>query len=52
MDGHGDACRSASLYRMTLRDAGQDPLRNVRLQRAIGKLGCDVQLGGRTVAAD
>jgi hypothetical protein len=45
LDGHGDACRSASLYRMSLRDGGQDPLRNVRLQRAIGKLGCDQKLG-------
>jgi tetratricopeptide (TPR) repeat protein len=45
LDGHGDACRSASLYRMSLRDTGQDPLRNVRLQRAIGRLGCDQKLG-------
>jgi tetratricopeptide (TPR) repeat protein len=45
LEGHGDACRSASLYRMSLRDSGQDPMRNVRLQRAIGKLGCDQKLG-------
>jgi tetratricopeptide (TPR) repeat protein len=40
LDGHGDACRAASLYRLALRDGGRNPLANVRLQRAIGKLGC------------
>jgi tetratricopeptide (TPR) repeat protein len=40
LDGHGDACRAASLYRLALRDGGRNPLSNVRLQRAIGKLGC------------
>jgi hypothetical protein len=41
MDGHGDACRAASLYRISLREQGQNPKTNAPLQRAIGKLGCD-----------
>jgi hypothetical protein len=52
LEGHGDACRSASLYRMSLRDNGSDPLLNVRLQRAIGKLGCDQKLGAAALAGD
>jgi tetratricopeptide (TPR) repeat protein len=50
LEGHGDACRSASLYRMSLRDSGADPLRIVRLQRAIGKLGCDQKLGAAALS--
>ena len=38
---HGDACRAASLFRMALREVGDNPLRNPRLQRAVGRLGCD-----------
>jgi tetratricopeptide (TPR) repeat protein len=41
MDGHGDACRAASLYRISLREEGQNPKLNAPLQRAIGRLGCD-----------
>jgi hypothetical protein len=41
MDGHGDACRAASLYRISLREQGHNPKLNAPLQRAIGKLGCD-----------
>jgi hypothetical protein len=41
LDGHGDACRAATLYRIALRDQGRNPLLNARLQRAIGRLGCD-----------
>jgi tetratricopeptide (TPR) repeat protein len=41
LDGHGDACRAASLYRIALKAEGKDPLLNARLQRAIGRLGCD-----------
>ena len=39
--GHGDACRATTLFRLALRDAGDRPLLNSRLQRAIGRLGCD-----------
>jgi hypothetical protein len=39
--GHGDACRATTLFRLTLREAGNNPLLNPRLQRAIGRLGCD-----------
>lgn len=41
LDGHGDACRAATLYRLSLRDAGKNPLLNAKLQRAIGHLNCD-----------
>ena len=41
LKGHGDACRAASLYRLSLSEQGRNPLRNARLQRAIGKLGCN-----------
>ncbi len=41
LTGHGDACRAATLFRLSLRDVGDNPLTNPRLQRAIGRLGCD-----------
>jgi tetratricopeptide (TPR) repeat protein len=41
LTGHGDACRAATLFRLALRDTGNNPLLNPRLQRAIGRLGCD-----------
>ena len=37
---HGDACRAASLYRMSLQESGISPWRIARLQRAIGHLDC------------
>jgi tetratricopeptide (TPR) repeat protein len=41
LNGHGDACRAATLYRMAIRENGRNPMFNARLQRAIGRLGCD-----------
>jgi tetratricopeptide (TPR) repeat protein len=41
LTGHGDACRAATLFRLSLQDMGSDPLQNPRLQRAIGRLGCE-----------
>jgi tetratricopeptide (TPR) repeat protein len=41
LTGHGDACRATTLFRLSLRDVGDNPLLNPRLQRAIGRLGCD-----------
>jgi tetratricopeptide (TPR) repeat protein len=41
LNGHGDACRAATLFRLALQDLGTDPLQNPRLQRAIGRLGCE-----------
>jgi hypothetical protein len=41
LGGHGDACRAATLFRLALRDVGRSPLQNPRLQRALGRLGCD-----------
>jgi tetratricopeptide (TPR) repeat protein len=38
--GHGDACRAATLYLLSLRDRGRNPLLNPRLQRALGRLEC------------
>jgi len=37
----GDACRAATLYRLAIQENGRNPLFNARLQRAIGRLGCD-----------
>ncbi len=41
LNGHGDACRAASLFRLAIQENGRNPLFNPRLQRAIGRLGCD-----------
>ncbi|HEY0706292.1 MAG TPA: tetratricopeptide repeat protein, partial [Polyangia bacterium] len=49
--GHGDACRAATLYLLSLRDRGRNPLLNARLQRAIGRLECD-EAPGALPAAD
>jgi tetratricopeptide (TPR) repeat protein len=41
LDGHGDACRAASLYRLVLIEDGTNPRLVAQLQRAIGRLGCE-----------
>jgi hypothetical protein len=41
LDGHGDACRAAELYRIVLREHGHNPKLIADLQRAIGRLGCE-----------